>query len=148
MRAVVYHKYGAPDVLRLEEVEELTASEDFTRSGRTYDIIFDTVGKIAFSRSQRSLTQKGIFLEAAIVPSILLRVLWTSLFGNKKLLIAATGVRPADERTKDLVFIRGLIEAGVVRPVIDRRYPFDRMAEAHRYVDSGHKKGNVVTTFQ
>ena len=120
--------------------------EDFTKTGQTYDIIFDTVGKISFSRCRSSLKQRGIFLEAGIVLAILPQVLWTSMIGSKKVMIAATGLRPASERTKDLIFLKELMEAGKIKPVIDRRYPLEQIAEAHRYVDKGHKKGNVVIT--
>lgn len=120
--------------------------EDFTKNGQTYDIIFDTVGKTSFAHCKNSLKQQGVFLEAAIVPQILPLVVWTSIVGSKKVKIATTGLRPGSERTKDLIFIRELVEAGKIRPVIDRCYPFAHMAEAHRYVDGGHKKGNVVIT--
>lgn len=118
--------------------------EDFTQRSGTYDIIFDTVGKVSFSRCKKSLKPKGVFLETTIVSAILPQVVWTSMVGSKKLLIAATGLRPGSERTKDLIFLRELMETGKLKPVIDRRYPFEQMAEAHRYVDKGHKKGNVV----
>ncbi|MBN1359786.1 MAG: NAD(P)-dependent alcohol dehydrogenase [Sedimentisphaerales bacterium] len=120
--------------------------EDFTRNGRTFDIIFDTVGKVSFSRCKRALMGNGVFLEAAIGLAVLPQVLWTSRIGSKKAVIAATGLRPASERTKDLVFLRGLLESGQIKPVIDRRYPFEQIVEAHRYVEQGHKKGNVVIT--
>jgi NADPH:quinone reductase-like Zn-dependent oxidoreductase len=122
--------------------------EDFTKSGETYDIIFDTVGKTSFSRCKSSLEQKGIFLEAGIGLAILPQVLWTSMIGSKKAMIAATGLRPASERTKDLIFLKQLMEAGKIKPVIDRRYPLEQVVEAHRYVDKGHKKGNVVITVE
>ncbi|MCB9076414.1 MAG: NAD(P)-dependent alcohol dehydrogenase [Anaerolineaceae bacterium] len=121
--------------------------EDFTQSNETYDLIFDTVGKTSFARCKNTLKPKGIFLEAAINGlGILPQVLWTAMFGSKKVKIAATGLRPADERAKDLIFLKELIEAGKIKPVIDRRYPLEQIAEAHRYVDTGHKKGNVVIT--
>ena len=122
--------------------------KDFTKTGYTYDIIFDTVGKTSFSRCKSTLKQKGIFLEAGIGLTIFRQVLWTSIIGGKKAKIAATGLRPPDERTKDLIFLKELMEAGKIKPVIDRRYPLEQIAEAHRYVDKGHKKGNVVITLE
>ena len=120
--------------------------EDFTKSGQGYDIIFDTVGKTSFSRCKNSLNQKGIFLEAGIGLGVFSHVLWTSMFGNKKARIAATGLRPPNERTIDLIFLKELMESGKIQPVIDRRYPLEQIVEAHSYVDKGHKKGNVVIT--
>jgi len=93
--------------------------EDFTRSGQTYDIIFDAVNKSSSSRSKRSLKKKGRYLP-------------TRSFASQK--------------TEDLIFIKELIEAGKLKPAIDRRYPLEQIAEAHRYVEKGHKKGNVVIT--
>ena len=122
--------------------------EDFTKSGQGYDIIFDTVGKTSFSRCKNSLNQKGIFLEAGIGLGVLSHVLWTSMFGSKKARIAATGLRPPNERTIDLIFLKELMESGKIQPVIDRRYPLEQIVEAHSYVDKGHKKGNVVITLK
>ncbi|MCB0178580.1 MAG: NAD(P)-dependent alcohol dehydrogenase, partial [Anaerolineae bacterium] len=121
--------------------------EDFTQSQETYDLIFDTVGKTSFARCKKTLKPNGIFLEAAINGlGLLPQVLWTAMFGSKKVKIAATGLRPEGDRRKDLVFLKELIEAGKIKPVIDRCYPLEHIAEAHRYVDTGHKKGNVVIT--
>lgn len=118
--------------------------EDFTQTGETYDIIFDAVGKTSFSRCKGSLKSKGIFLEAALSLSIIPQMLWTSRMSGKKAMIAFTGLRKPGERTKDLIFQKELIEAGKIRPVIDRKYPLEQIVEAHRYVDEGHKKGNVI----
>ena len=113
--------------------------EDFTKSGETYDLIFDTVGKTSFSRCKNSLKQKGIFLAALIELTELVQILWTSMIGSKKV---KGGV--AAERTEDMIFFKELMEAGKIKPVIDRRYPFEQIPEAFRYVEKGHKKGNVV----
>ncbi len=118
--------------------------EDFTKSDKTYDIIFDTVGKTSFSKCKGSLKQNGIFLESGIEMGIIPYVLWTSLMGRKKAKIAATGLRSPKERKKDLILLKELMEAGKVKPVIDRRYPLEQIAKAHAYVDKGHKKGNVA----
>lgn len=118
--------------------------EDFSQSGEAYDIIFDAVGKTSFSCCKSSLKEKGIFLEAGIGLGIFPQVLWTSMFGGKRAKIAATGLRPPKERTKDLIFLKELMETGKIKPVIDRRYPLEQIVQAHGYVDKGHKKGNVV----
>lgn len=142
---------GVCSTSNLELVKSLGADfvidytkEDFTDSAESYDIIFDTVGKISFPECISSLNPHGIFLEAAIGFSVFPFVLWTSVFGNKKAKIAATGMRDPEERTKDLEFIKKLHEEGAIKPVIDRIYGFEQISEAHSYVDKGHKKGNVV----
>ena len=141
---------GVCSTTNLELVKSLGADkvidytkEDFTKDGQTYDIIFDTVGKTSFSRCKGSLTQEGVYLSA--VP-IIIPMLWTSRFGSKKAIFVATGLRAPSEKAKDLIFLKELIEAGKIKAVIDKRYPLEQTAEAHRYVDKGHKKGNVVIT--
>ena len=120
--------------------------ENFSENGKTYDIIFDTVGKHSFSQCKGSLTDEGIYLATVPTPVIMLQALWTAKSGRKKVKFAAAGLRPAREKIKDLVFLTVLIEAGKIKPIIDRRYPWEQMSEAHRYVEQGHKKGNVVIT--
>lgn len=119
--------------------------EDFTQNGKAYDIIFDTIGKCSFSKCKGSLTDEGVYLATVPTPLIMLQALWPAKSG-KKVKFAATGLRPAREKIKDLAFLTELIEAGRLRAVIDRCYPLEQMAEAHRYVEKGHKKGNVVIT--
>ncbi len=114
--------------------------EDFTKSGQTYDIIFDAVGKSSFSHCKGSLKQRGVYLKTFPNLAIL-----TSKIGSKKAIWMPTGLM---EKAKDLVFLKELMEAGDIKAVIDRRYPLEQTAEAHRYVDKGHKKGNVVITVE
>jgi NADPH:quinone reductase-like Zn-dependent oxidoreductase len=120
--------------------------EDFTKNGKTYDIIFDTIGKLSFSECKGSLTDEGIYLTTVPTPAIMLQALWPAKSAGKRVKFAAAGLRPASVKIKDLVFLTGLIEAGKLKPVIDRCYPLEQIAEAHRYVAQGHKKGNVVIT--
>jgi len=117
--------------------------DDFTKADQTYDIIFDVVAKSSFSRCKASLTQNGIYLSTFPTPGTLLPRL-----GSKKARFLATGLRPLSEKIKDLLHLRELMETGKIRTVIDRRYPLEQTAEAHRYVEKGHKKGNVVITVE
>ena len=142
---------GVSSTKNLELVKSLGADrvidytkEDFTKSGVTYDIIFDTVGKTTFSSCKSSLRQGGIYLEATLSLGIILQMLWTSIIGRKKANITFTGLRSAEERTKDLVVLKEIIEEGRLKSIIDKRYPLEQMAEAQRYVEKGHKVGNVV----
>jgi NADPH:quinone reductase-like Zn-dependent oxidoreductase len=135
---------GVCSTTNLELVKSLGADkvidytkEDFSKSGETYDIIFDTVGKSSFSGCKRSLKKKGFYLEAVMKMSHLIRGLWSSIK------VIGGG---ATEKAEDLIFLRELIEAGTIKSVIDRRYPLEQIIEAHSYVDKGHKKGNVVIT--
>ena len=133
------------DMLRsigADQVIDFT-QEDFTKSGKIYDFILDVVGKSSYSGSIRSLKQNGRYLIANPVPSQMVRGRWTSMTNSKKVLFGA-----ASPKTEDLNFLKELIEAGKMRSVIDRRYPLEHIAEAHRYVETGHKKGNVVITVQ
>jgi NADPH:quinone reductase-like Zn-dependent oxidoreductase len=121
---------------------------DFTKANETYDIIFDLTGKISFSECKNNLEPKGKFLQAAITMSVFPSVLWSAMFGSKKALIMATGLRPPVERTKDLIFIGELLDESKIKPVIDKKYPFEQISDAHKYVDAGHKKGNVLLIFE
>jgi len=117
--------------------------EDFTKSGETYDVVFDVVGKSSFSGCIGSLKQNGRYLSANPGLSQVFRGGGTSSRGSKKAIVGNATYGP-----KDLVFLKELIEAGKIRTVIDRRYPLEQMAEAHRYVEKGGKKGNVVITVE
>jgi NADPH:quinone reductase-like Zn-dependent oxidoreductase len=142
---------GVCSTRNLELVKSLGADyvidytqEDVTENGKTYDIIFDTVGKLPFSKCKGSLTDDGIFLTTVPTPGIMLKALWPAKRNGKKVKFLAAGLRSTKEKVRDLDFLRELIEAGNLKAVIDRRYPLAEMAEAHRYVETGRKKGNVV----
>ncbi len=144
---------GVCSTTNLEWVKSLGADqvidytqEDFTKNGKTYDIIFDTVGKRSFSACKGSLTDEGVYLATVPTPAMMIQALWTAKNGSKKVKFVAAGLRPARQKVQDLVFLTELIEAGKIKPVIDRLYPLEQTAEAHRYVEQGHKKGNVVIT--
>jgi NADPH:quinone reductase-like Zn-dependent oxidoreductase len=141
---------GVCSTTNLELVKSLGAdkvidytTEDFTQSGETYDVIFDAVHKSSFLRCKNSLRDKGLYLVTMPSLAFLLQTLWTSLVGDKKIM---NGSREAT--VEDLLFFKELIEAGKLRTVIDRRYPLEQTAEAFRYVEKGHKKGNVVITVE
>jgi NADPH:quinone reductase-like Zn-dependent oxidoreductase len=119
--------------------------DDFTQSGEAYDIIFDTVGKRSFSDCKNSLTPRGVYLTT--VPGVeILLMLWPIKIDRRRAKFAATGLRSTKKKIKDLLFLKELIEEGKLKAAIDRRYPLEQTVEAHRYVEKGHKKGNVVIT--
>ena len=140
---------GVCSTKNLELVKSLGADkvidytkEDFTKSGQTYDIVFDTIGKSEFSGCLRSLKEKGVYLKAVHMGlSPILRGLWISMTSTKKVIGAI-----AIPRKEDLLFLKDLIEAGMMKSVIERSYPLEQIAEAHSYVEKGHKKGNVIIT--
>ena len=141
---------GVCSTPRLELVKSLGADkvidytrEDFTTSGETYDLIFDILGKSSFSRCKSSLKQNGRYLLASFKMRQLFQMLWTSMIGSKKVICAM-----ASEKTKDLIFIKELVEAGKIKAIIDRRYPLEQTAEAHSYVEKGLKKGHIVITLE
>ena len=113
--------------------------EDFIKNAQAYDIIFDTVGKTSVPRSIRSLKENGFYIFAIFGLFTLVQVFWLLRKSRKK---AIFGV--LEERPQDLTFLKELIETGGIKPVIDRCYPLELTSEAHRYVESGHKKGSVI----
>jgi NADPH:quinone reductase-like Zn-dependent oxidoreductase len=136
MKLDMLRSIGADQVIDYTE-------EDFTRSGESYDVILDVVGKSTYSRSEKSLKKNGRYLLANPGLSHMVRGKWTSMRSSKKVIFGAAG-----QKSEDLIFLKELIEAGKIKSVIDRRYPLEQTAEAHRYVETGHKKGNVVITVE
>ena len=141
---------GVCSTPRLELVKSLGADkvidyikEDFTKNGERYDLIFDILGRSSFSRCKGSLTQNGRYLLASFKMKKLFQMLGTSIIGSKKVICAL-----ASEKSEDLIFLKELVEAGKIISVIDRCYPLEQTAEAHRYVEKGQKKGNVVITLE
>lgn len=117
--------------------------EDFTKNGETYDVIVDVAGTAPFSRCKGSLRKNGRLLMVLAGLPEMLQAPWVSIWNTKKIIAG-----PASVRTEDLHFLAGLAEAGKYKPVIDRCYPFEQIVEAHRYVDTGRKKGNVIITLE
>ncbi|MGZ5222429.1 MAG: NAD(P)-dependent alcohol dehydrogenase [Chitinophagaceae bacterium] len=139
---------GVCSTANIEMVKSLGASEvidytkeDFTKNGKSYDVIFDTVDKISFSASLRSLNKNGILILGASGLRGMLQGLLTSMTNTRKII---TGV--VSEKTEDIIFLKELVEAGKMKAIIDKTYSLAQIAEAHEYVEKGHKKGNVAIT--
>lgn len=133
---------------RLEFVKSLGADhvidytqEDFTRNGQTYDLIFDVLGRSSFARCKNSLTSNGRYVLASFKMKQLLQMVWTKFSGSKKVMCVLS-----PQSREDLERLKEMIEAGKIKAVIDRNFPLEQAAKAHRYVEDGHKQGNVVIT--
>jgi NADPH:quinone reductase-like Zn-dependent oxidoreductase len=113
--------------------------EDFTERVNEYDIIFDAVRKSTFANCKNALTPKGIYVTTEFGPSVMVQMRMNSNPNRKRMVGALLNVDP-----RDLVFLTVLIEDGKIRPIIDRVYPLEEIADAHRYVEKGHAKGKVV----
>jgi NADPH:quinone reductase-like Zn-dependent oxidoreductase len=131
---------------KLERLRELGADEvidyaerDFTEDAGTFDIVFDVICKAPFGRVVRLLNPGGRYVLANPQTSHFFRGLWTSFTGHKKVIFSS-----GEGKHEHLRAVTELIEAGALRPVIDREYPLELMAEAHRYADTEQKKGNIV----
>ncbi|GIK66843.1 MAG: alcohol dehydrogenase [Chloroflexota bacterium] len=139
---------GVCSTPRVEQVKSLGADkvidytqEDFTQNGETYDLIFDVLGKSSFSRCKNSLKPNGRYFLVSFRMSQVFQMLWTKLRGGKRVICALSSEKP-----QDLVLIKELVETGQLKTVIDRCYPLEQTAEAHRYFEGGQKKGSVVIT--
>lgn len=140
---------GVCSTPRLDFVKSLGAdrvidytAEDFTQNGDTYDLIFDILGKCSFARCKNSLKPNGILLYASFKMKQLLQMLWASRSGSGKRVVCAIAPGSVD----DLMTVKELMEAGKIKAIIDRSFPLEQAAKAHRYVEEGRKKGNVAIT--
>lgn len=128
--------------LGADKVIDYTA-EDFSSKGETYDVIFEAVDKSSFSACMKSLKKDGTYINVTVpLPGV--RMLWTKLTSSKKLILGQN----SPENSEALNFLKELVEAGKLKVVIDRYYAFEEIVEAHRYVEKGHKKGNVIITVE
>lgn len=113
--------------------------EDFTKNGETYDVIFESVNKLSFGDSIKSVKKNGILILSAAGFSQMLMGAWTSMTSSRKIITGVT-----KQRTEDIIFLKTLIEKGNYKPTIDRSFSLEQMVNAHQYVEQGHKKGNVT----
>ena len=152
--AVQLAKYYGVEVTAVDSAEKLDmlrsigadkvidyTKEDFTKSDKSYDVVFDVAGKSSFTRSIRILQQNGRYLIANPRLSQMLRGRFTSMTSSKKVILGA-----ANQTTENLLFLKELIEQGKIKSVVDRTYPLEQIVEAHKYVETGRKKGHVVIT--
>ncbi len=128
---------GADDVL------DYTKNE-LEKSTEKFDVIFDTVGKLSFSKTAKHLRPTGVFLTPVLNLSAIFTMLFISPFSKKKLKFAATGLRKPEQQMRDLLVVRDLLNSQKLTTIIDRVYTLDQIQEAHQYVDSGRKRGNVI----
>jgi NADPH:quinone reductase-like Zn-dependent oxidoreductase len=142
---------GLCSTANLEMVRDLGAAHvidytkaDFTRSAKRYDVIFDTVGKSSFFKARKSLAKGGIFLTTVPDPTLLLAPLARISGGGKRAKMSATGLRKDALKITDMNFLKQMMMAGTLVPVIDRSYPLEEIRAAHAYVENGHKRGNLV----
>jgi NADPH:quinone reductase-like Zn-dependent oxidoreductase len=119
---------------------------DYTKSGETYDVIFDTVGKSSFGKSRASLTKNGIFITTVPDPATLISPLFRGFTSGKRAKMSATELRKDADKIKDMDILKAMIARGELTSVIDRSYPLEQIAMAHEYVEKGHKRGNLVIT--
>lgn len=133
---------------RVDFVEALGADkvidytkEDFTKSDQKYDLIFDILGRTGFAKCKNSLAENGKYVLISFKVKQLLQMMWTSFFGSKKVMCVLSPQKP-----EELLAVSKMIEEGKLKSIIDKTFPLDQVAEAHKYVEQGNKKGNVVIT--
>jgi len=139
---------GVCGAARMDYVKALGADEvidyqkqDFTTNGQTYDVIFDILGRVLFARAKLSLKPDGMLLYASFKGRALLEMFWTALFSRQKVICAM-----AEEKVESLELVRRLAEIGKIKAIVDKRFPLEQAAEAHRYIETGNRQGQVVMT--
>jgi NADPH:quinone reductase-like Zn-dependent oxidoreductase len=135
-------RLGYVKALGADEVIDYTR-EDFTKNGKSYDLIFDILGKNSFSKCKNSLEQDGTYLLASFKMKQLFQMLWTSIVGGKKVVCALSS-----ENSEDLLLIKRLVEEGEIISLIDKCYPLEKTAEAHWYIEQGCKTGSIIITME
>ncbi len=121
--------------------------KDFTKSGR-YDVIYDTIGSSSFTKCKNALTNNGIYLTPVLKFRTLMQMLFTSKFSSKKVKFSATGMLPVPKLQAMADQLLKIYETGQFRTIVNKKYTMDEIVEAHKYVDGGHKKGNIVLSTQ
>ena len=141
---------GVCSTPRIEYVKSLGADavidytqEDFTKNGEQYDLIFDVLGKSSFARCKNSLTTNGRYLLASFKMHQVFQMIRTALFGKKKVICALSS-----ENQADLNVVKQLVEEGAIHAIIDKRFPLTQVADAHRYIENGYRKGGLVIQVQ
>ncbi|MCI4670437.1 MAG: NAD(P)-dependent alcohol dehydrogenase [Bacteroidia bacterium] len=134
---------GLVKSLGADEVIDYTI-EDFTDRRGEYDFIYDTVGKSSFKESKKALRPDGVYLSPVLKFPLLLQMIYTSLIGEQKAIFEATGTKPSEKLRSMLEEVVEIYKAGGLKTVIDRQFPLEKVVDAHRYIDSGRKRGNVV----
>lgn len=118
--------------------------KDFTQESEKYNYIYDTIGKSSFSQCKNVLTEEGTYLSPVLKLPLLLKMISTSIVGKKKAKFQATGTNKAEKLRKMLTEVMEIFKEGELKTIIDRQFPLEKLSEAHRYIDAGHKRGNVV----
>ncbi len=136
---------------KMEEVKALGADQvidyhemDFTTDGTTYDVVYDTPGKLSFFKVRKVLKKEGRFISPVLQGRLLFAVIWTSIFGAKKAKFSATGMQPGPVLQTLLEKLKTMVEKGSLKVTINRQYSMEQIVEAHQYLDEGHKMGNIV----
>ena len=142
---------GVCSTKNIELVKSLGADEvidytkgDFTNSAQTYDVVYDTIGTSSFSKCKKILSDKGLYLSPVLNMALLFRMIATSIFGKKKAIFQATGLRNETDLKRMLNELLPYFQSKKIKMVIDRKYELEEAIEAHQYIDTGRKKGNIV----